>query len=147
MKLDIGCGENRHEGFVGMDKRQLATVDILHDIEEIPYPIKDESCDEIIASHIMEHVKPWLTVDIFNELWRIMKPEGLLEISVPYAGSPAYWQDPTHCNGFIPVTFEYFDPTRTLWSVYKPKPWLLEKGYPRYKDANLECVMRKVNEA
>jgi predicted SAM-dependent methyltransferase len=144
MNLDIGSGENRHEGFISMDKRNLEGIDIVHDLEIIPYPVEDESCEEILAVHIMEHIKPWLTVDVFNELWRIMKDDGLLHVEVPYAGSPEFWQDPTHCNGFIPKTFSYFDPRHILWSVYKPKTWYIEPMYPKYKDANLTCNLRKV---
>jgi len=143
MKLDLGCGEYKLEGFIGMDKRNLDIVDIVHDIEEFPYPIDDESCDEIEASHIMEHIKPWLTIDVFNELWRIMKSGCMLHVSVPYAGSPQYWQDPTHCNGFIPTTFEYFDSRSSLWGVYKPKEWEIQQGYPKFSNANLECLLMK----
>jgi len=39
MKLDIGCGWSKRAGFVGMDKRNLPGVDIIHDLEIFPYPI------------------------------------------------------------------------------------------------------------
>ena len=31
IQLDIGCGSNKQKGFVGMDKRDIAGVDIVHD--------------------------------------------------------------------------------------------------------------------
>lgn len=143
--LDVGCGDNKQTGFVGMDKRDLKGVDIVHDLESFPYPLKDESCLTIIGSHIVEHIKPWLMIDFMNELWRIMKVQGQLALSTPYAGSAGYWQDPTHCNGCSEATWQYFDPRFDLFSIYKPKPWCVEVGYPCWQvTGNLEILMRKV---
>ena len=132
---------------MGMDKRKLAGVDIVHDLEKFPYPLEDNSCHVIMGSHIIEHIKPWLTIALFNELWRIMKPKGQLVLSTPYAGSPGFWQDPTHCNGFSQVTFQYFDPDYPLYEIYRPKPWKIEPGFPQYViNGNLEAMMRKRDE-
>lgn len=145
--LDLGCGENKNPRFVGIDKRDLPGVDIVHDLEIFPWPLPDECCLSIVASHLVEHIKPWLTIDFFNEIWRIMKPDGKLAISTPYAGSIGFWQDPTHCNGFIPATFQYFDPDFPLYQIYKPKPWKTEKGFPVWNvNGNLEIILIKQKE-
>ena len=147
IRLDIGAGENVQKGFVGMDKRKLDGIDIVHDLEKFPFPLEDESCLTIVGSHIVEHIKPWLFMDFMNELWRIMKPEGQLMLALPYAGSFGYWQDPTHCNGCNEATFQYFDPKYPLYGIYKPKPWKLEKGFPMWQNnGNLEVLMEKMNE-
>ena len=145
--LDLGCGVAKKDGFVGMDKRAVAGVDIVHDMEVFPYPIPDGACTTIRAHHVLEHVKPWLTVDIFNELWRIMAVGGFLVAGVPYAGTHNFWQDPTHCNGFIELTFWYFDPRHSMYEIYHPKPWSISEGYPIKKcDGNMDVVMMKVEE-
>jgi hypothetical protein len=59
--LDLGCGENKRHGFVGMDKRKLKGVDIVHDLEIFPYPLESESCLSIVGSHIVEHISPFAT--------------------------------------------------------------------------------------
>lgn len=123
IRLDVGCGGNKNKGFVGMDKRPLECVDIVHDLEVFPYPLDDESCLMIVASHIVEHIKPWLMLDFMNELWRIMKPDGQLAISMPYGVSYGFVQDPTHCNPCNSATWQYFDPDKPLYQIYKPKPW------------------------
>jgi hypothetical protein len=43
----------------------------------------------------------------------VLKPGGVMEISVPLAGTDPFWQDPTHVRGWILRTFDYFcdDPT------------------------------------
>lgn len=145
--LDLGCGENRNPRFIGIDKRKLPGVDIVHDLEVFPWPLPDDCCISVVASHLVEHIKPWLTVQFFDEVWRITKPGGKFAISTPYAGSVGYWQDPNHCNGFIPETFQYFDPDFPLYQIYKPKPWKIETGFPVWNiTGNLEVVLIKKNE-
>ena len=141
--LDIGCGENKQPNFTGMDKRDLPGVDIVHDLEEFPYPIKDSDCLTITGSHIIEHIKPWLMIDFMNELWRIMKVDGQLALSAPYGWSYGYIQDPTHCNPCNEATFDYFDSTKPLYQIYKPKPWCVEHCTWQ-QTGNIEVVLRKI---
>jgi SAM-dependent methyltransferase len=131
IKLDLGCGGKKQAGFVGMDIRKLPTVDIVHDAEVVPYPIPDESCLIVLMSHMMEHMCPKKVFGIMNELWRIVKPDGQLWLSMPYAHSHGFWQDPTHCHSWNETTAVYFDPHPKIFSgerslyydIYKPKPW------------------------
>ncbi len=144
--LDIGCGEQKQPGHLGMDKRAMPGVDIVHDLEVFPYPIEDEYCSGIVGSHIIEHIDPRKTIEFFNELWRILKSGHTLTLSAPYAGTARFWQDPTHCNGFTEKTFEYFDPRYLLFQIYKPRPWLLEPGFPiRDPLGDIAVVMKKLN--
>lgn len=145
LNLDIGCGENLQPGFVGMDIRPLPGVDIVHDAEVLPWPIKSSTVSVILMSHMMEHIKPWYTIPVMNEMWRILEIDGLLIMSMPYAGSFRYWQDPTHCNGWNEATVEYFLPANPmLYGIYKPSPWKLEKRVWLI-DGDLEIAMRKTN--
>ena len=143
--LDIGCGENKQQGFVGMDKRELDGVDIVHDLEDFPYPLEDECCLTIKGSHIYEHIKPWLSIDFMNELWRLLKVGGQLMLSLPYGWSYGYIQDPTHCNPANEATFTYFEKGKPLYNIYKPKPWKIE--FSAYQQTgNIEVIMRKLEE-
>lgn len=143
--LDIGCGEDKRVNFIGMDAQDLPGVDIVWDAEDFPWPIADGVCHTIIASHLVEHIKPWCTIPFFNECWRVIREGGQLLIATPYAGSYGYWQDPTHCNGFTHVTFQYFDPTFPLYVFYKPKPWKIAKNWPVFQtNGNLEIIMFKL---
>jgi SAM-dependent methyltransferase len=135
IKLDIGCGANKQVGFVGMDIRQLPGVDIVQDLETFPWSLPSESVSFAVASHVVEHINPakGIFLNFMDEVWRIIQPGGQFAIVVPYAGSPGYWQDPTHCNGCIPATFTYFDPLAKrpdgsgqligLYTIYEPAPW------------------------
>jgi SAM-dependent methyltransferase len=140
--LDAGCGSAKQPNCVGMDKRSLPGVDVVHDIETTPWPFTKETFDRIIMSHVMEHINPSVSVDVMNEMWRIMKPDGVLMLSMPYAGSFGHWQDPTHIKPWNEATCHYFDPDMPLWGIYQPKPWKIEANVWR-AEGNIEIILRK----
>ena len=143
IQLDIGCGDNKQPGYVGMDYRKTKNVDIQHSIEDCPLPFPDNYCRTILMSHLIEHLKPWLIIDIFNELWRISKVGGQLLIAMPYAGSFGFWQDPTHTKPWNEATPTYFDPSKFLYNIYKPKPWKIVRN-AWFQTGNMEIIMEKL---
>lgn len=149
IRLDIGGGNNPQKGFVNMDYQKLPGVDVVHDWNKFPWPFPNESVLTALASHVVEHVDPvnGNFINWMNEVWRILKYDGQLVIVTPYAGSPGYWQDPTHCNGCNENTFRYFDPLDEsgLYGFYKPKPWEIEVNV-YHQNGNLEVVLRKRRE-
>lgn len=127
IRLDIACGANKNPGFVGIDVRPLDTVDVVHDLEQIPWPLPDECVLTAVASHFVEHINParFGFINFMNEVWRVMKIGGQFAISTPHGSSSFYIQDPTHINPCNATTFAYFDPLDPsgLWSIYQPSPW------------------------
>ena len=144
LNLDIGCGPNKRDGFNGMDKREYPDIDIVHDIEDIPWPIESESVYAINASHVLEHMKPWNIIDIMNECWRVLEPEGAIDIKVPYG--IAFDTDPTHSLRFNLSSFWYFDKSKNLYKTYKPKPWKTIHGSNDQRKLELRTVMMKLKE-
>lgn len=149
IRLDIGCGENKQPGFVGIDIREMPGVDIVHDVETFPWPLPDESVIMAVSSHLVEHINPhkFGFVNFMNEIWRVMKPGGEIAISCPHGSSQGFLQDPTHCNPINETTWAYFDPYehRTqglLYNIYKPKPWQI-KFLNWSPAANIEVVLVK----
>ena len=154
IRLDIGCGENKQEGFVGMDMRKVEGVDIVHDVTKYPWPLPDESVLMALASHLVEHINPadFGFIKFMDEAWRVMKPHGEFMIATPYAGSPGYWQDPTHVNPCNEATWHYFDPLADndgqlskLWTIYQPKPWKIKLN-AYHKNGNMEILLAKRRE-
>jgi SAM-dependent methyltransferase len=143
IRLDIGAGNDPQPGFVSMDIRPLKGIDIVHDAQKFPYPIPDNSCVQILLSHLWEHIEPKYRIDLMDELWRIMQPEGQLLLSSPYAGSLGANQDPTHYTCPNEATFMYFDPKYDLYKVYKPKPWKLRSNQYSML-SNIEIIMEAV---
>lgn len=147
IKLDVGCGGNKQKNYVGMDKRALEGVDIVHDVESFPWPIEGEIVTDAICSHLIEHIKPWLFIDFMNELWRVMRVGGVVAMQAPYGVNHLFVMDPTHCNPVNHATFQYFDPKYPLWTIYKPKPWRMAVGFPTWQANGLiEILMEKMSE-
>lgn len=134
VRIDLGCGDAKQPGWIGVDVRPLPNVDIVQDLEVFPWrDIPDDCANLVMASHVVEHINPARGnfIRFMDEVWRILKPGGQFMISAPYAGSPGYWQDPTHVNGCNEITWTYFDPLAkdpsgnpyNLYYIYRPKPW------------------------
>jgi hypothetical protein len=118
MKLELGCGTTPTPGFVHHDRRRHSLfVDVEHDLDQVPWPWANDSCEEIIAMDVFEHLhlmpEAWL-----RECHRILAPGGTLRLRVPIFGSPWHIVDPTHVRGFHPLNFEYFIRGRDLWHRY-----------------------------
>ena len=115
MKLDLACGNNKQEGFVGVDVIKEGTqADIKCNLLIHPWPFKDNDIDETFCSHFLEHIPhgdgyndPFF--DFFNELWRILKPGGKCTFITPYYTSMRAFQDPTHQRMITEATYAYFD--------------------------------------
>lgn len=149
LKLDIGCGDNKMEGHIGIDYVKYPPVDIVHDLRKIPWPFADKTFTLLSASHVLEHIprEDGVFIRFMDECWRILKDDGQFRIAVPYGGSTMYFADPTHINPIVPQTFHYFDPLAPLqtYHVYKPKPWKIEQLY-WHPDGIIECLLVKRRE-
>jgi len=59
VRLDLGCGENRQPGAIGVDFRKLKGVDIVQDLTIFPWrTIPSEVADVVYSSHLLEHINP-----------------------------------------------------------------------------------------
>ena len=146
-RLDIGCGENRHNEFIGIDKRKLDYSDdfVRHDVENIPWPFMKESCSVLLFNQSIEHIKPWLMIDLMDECWRVLELEGLLVIVTPYGTSKRAIQDPTHANLWVQETIFYFVPGNKLYDIYRPKQWKVEV-FTFHPESDLGFALRKIND-
>ena len=149
IRLDIGCGKNKQDGFVGLDMRDLPGVDIVWDVTDIPWPLPDECVLLAMASHLVEHISPANGgfLKFMDELWRVMRVDGEVAFSLPHGSSQGYLQDPTHCNPCNEATWSYFDPEcirvgRMLYQIYEPKPWRV-KYLVWAPNANMEVILVK----
>ena len=80
--LHIGCGSViLPEPFENLDTRQLEGVD--HISEAYPMPFEDDTFDLVYSSHVLEHFKKAETQSIVSEWVRILKPGGIIRLSVP----------------------------------------------------------------
>jgi len=114
--LDVGCGQNKFPGAVGIDANPRSHADVIHDLGVFPYPFADDQFDEIICSHVIEHVPDVMA--FVNELHRITRRGGHLKILTPHYSNPDWATDPTHKNHFNSYSFNCFMPNETPFPFY-----------------------------
>ncbi|MGO1118997.1 class I SAM-dependent methyltransferase [Rhodovibrionaceae bacterium A322] len=85
IKIDIGCGGAKRDGFLGLDVRAMEGVDHVLDLSKDRYPFEDNSVDHIYSSHFFEHL--FVPDHFFREVGRIAKPGARIEIWTPYTFS------------------------------------------------------------
>jgi len=107
--LDLGCGENKIKGAIGLDNVNLKSVDIVHDLIHFPYPFESKSIDIIYLRHVIEHFDINDINKILIECHRILINGGKIEISVPHALSIAAFTDPTHKQFFTFASGYFWD--------------------------------------
>lgn len=114
--LDVGCGDNKYEGSIGLDYNPRTGADVIHDLRVTPYPFADDEFDMVVAHHVVEHVPD--VVEFVEELYRITKPGGTIKFVTPHYTNPDWNCDPTHKNHFSSYSFQTFDATRRHFSFY-----------------------------
>lgn len=81
MKLHLGCGKNIKEGYINIDKYiQLPGIENL-DILNLPY--QDNSVDEILSEHLVEHIGFADEEKFWKECTRLLKQGGTLITETP----------------------------------------------------------------
>ncbi len=86
-------------------------------VQPIPFP--DNSFDSVSAYDFFEHVPRVLPtadglgtrlpfVELMDQIWRVLKPGGVLYAVTPVVPHLAVFQDPTHVNFITTGTHEYF---------------------------------------
>lgn len=96
VRLDLGCGKNKREGFLGVDKLPFPEVDFRIDLGNQPWSFADNSVDEAHTSHFVEHLTSVERCHFFNELHRVLKPKAQCSLIVPHWSSCRAYGDPTH---------------------------------------------------
>jgi SAM-dependent methyltransferase len=104
--LHVGCGKRKAAGSVGLDLYPGSDADVLGDLNHFPYPFPDNTFDEIICEHVLEHLED--LVGVVEEIHRITRPGGKIIVEVPHFTSVYFYQDPTHRRPFTSKTFDYF---------------------------------------
>jgi ubiquinone/menaquinone biosynthesis C-methylase UbiE len=108
IKLDIACGQNKQQGFMGVDIASASGVDFVYDLEKFPWtPFEDNSVEEVYCSHYIEHTPDWMK--FMDEIWRICQDGAKVTFVAPYYTSIRAWQDPTHKRAISEATFLYSD--------------------------------------
>jgi len=119
--LNVGCGWLRFKKTlragkeITLDKNPSVNPDIVHDLEQYPWPVLDESVDVVVAVDVVEHLDNVL--EMVEECWRVLRSNGTLFIRTGTFNEQGF-TDPTHKHWFTLNSFDYFDPSTEKGLVY-----------------------------
>jgi SAM-dependent methyltransferase len=158
--LDLGCGEKPKNPYgakivYGIDLQERPEHNIrCADLatENIPFP--NEHFDFVTAYDFLEHIPKVIYapkrrnafVELMNEIYRVLRPNGIFFSSTPVFPHSAAWRDPTHVNIMTEETFElYFDDKNRSAQVYgfNGAFRILNKNWSEHRH-NINVEMQKV---
>ncbi len=108
VRVELGCGEKKKPGCIGVDIIDFDAVDIVADIESGLGFLPDNSVDEIHSRSNLEHIANF--EGLMREILRVLKKDGKAHIFVPHFSNPHYYSDFTHLRFFGLYSFYYFVP-------------------------------------
>ena len=116
LKLNLGSGDKRIDGFVNVDHSPECKPDILLDLEATPWDFRDDSVTHVVLHHVLEHLgrTPEAFLAIMQELYRVCRDEAVIEITVPHPFHDNFISDPTHVRPITAMTLALFDREENL---------------------------------
>ena len=120
-KLNLGCGDKILPGYLNVDvvaSRRGFKPDVICDLRELT-PFEDDSVDEILAVHVVEHFWRWEVLEVLQEWVRVLKPGGTMILECPNLLSAAQelLKNPEAGAGPGP------EGQRTMWVFYGDPGW------------------------
>ncbi len=104
--LNLGCGTDIMKDAVNLDHWKFPGVNVVHDLNKFPYPLKANQFDEVHAHQVLEHVDD--VFKVMEEIWRISKSNAIIHVDVPHFSGLNAVTDPSHKHFFSSASFDFF---------------------------------------
>jgi hypothetical protein len=120
-RLNLGCGDKILPGYINVDvaeSRAGKRPDVICDLRQLT-SFENESADEILSVHVIEHFWRWEALDILKEWMRVLRPGGTMILECPnlLSACEALLANPD--AGASPGK----DGQRTMWVFYGDPAW------------------------
>jgi SAM-dependent methyltransferase len=128
--LDLGCGLNPKNIFnanvvYGIDVREDLDRNVVKaDLTTSAIPFETDFFDFVTAHDFIEHIPRLIYlperrlpfVELMNEIWRVLKVNGIFYSFTPaFPNNAAFW-DPTHVNIITEETYPLYFDNRNTWA-------------------------------
>lgn len=104
--LQLGAGEKHRPDAVNVDLVETTGPDVVHDLNERPWPFPDGRFAEVLAFDVVEHLDD--IVRTMEEVHRVCEDGATVRITVPHFSCANAFTDPTHRHYFGFFSFHYF---------------------------------------
>ena len=137
-RLNLGCGVQRMEGWVNVDREPETGADLQFDLTRRPWPLPEGCAVEVNLSHVLEHTGDAFRT-VIEELYRVCRDGARVHVRVPGPAHEWFWTDPEHNRPILPETLSMLDrelckarmiggDTKTPLAVYWNVDFVLEKS-------------------
>ena len=106
LRVNLGCGGCRVDGFLGVDRYPAPAVDVRADLVR-QLPFADGSVDEVLLDNVIEHIAD--IPALMHELHRICRDGARILIRTPHFTSLSSWRDPTHVHHLSYFSMDHFE--------------------------------------
>ncbi len=168
--LDLGCGANPRNPY---NADELFGIDILErhnsKLSNFTYksanvildkiPFDDNYFDSISAYDFIEHIPRLIDIngkivfpfiDLMNEIYRVLKPDGILYAITPVYPKESVFVDPTHVNFLTQNSHKYFTSPYNWASMYgfignfkKQRSKIVNFSFEESKDGLIKKSIKK----
>lgn len=83
IKLNLGCGANKIDGFVNIDSELGCKPDKVCNFITSKLPYKDGIVEEVVLFHTIEHIGKRFHGTVLSEIWRVLRPGGSFMVAYP----------------------------------------------------------------
>jgi SAM-dependent methyltransferase len=121
VRLNLGCGDKIMAGYVNVDvaeSRNDKQPDVLCDLHRL-HVFGDDTADEILSVHVIEHFWRWEALDVLKEWVRVLRPGGKMILECPnlIEACRGFLEDPDRASG------PGLEGQRTMWVFYGDPKW------------------------
>jgi hypothetical protein len=103
--LNLGCGGKHFSDAVNLDVLIETNPDLVHDLNQTPWPLPRDHFREVLAYDVLEHLDNFIAA--MEEIHRVSSDGAIVRITVPHFSCANAYTDPTHRRLFGCFSFDY----------------------------------------
>ncbi len=104
-QLNLGCGRKLIPEAVNVDINPVTGADLIHNLDQRPWPLPDSHFNKIFAFDVIEHCAD--VIAVMEEIHRVSRDGAVISITTPHFSSSNAYVDPTHRHRLSYQSFDY----------------------------------------
>jgi SAM-dependent methyltransferase len=161
--LDLGCGALIRNPFgaeelygIDIETRPDKPLNVvIADLAVEGIPFDNDFFDFVTAYDVLEHIPRLIFnpgrrnsfIELMNEIYRVLKEDGIFFSSTPMFPHPSAFVDPTHVNIMTKETIPYY-----FTNSFNEKPWAVDYGFKgcfsllnlEDRESHIQIMLKKV---
>lgn len=151
--LNLGCGSRRPQGSEWMNVDQLSQQLPSHEVSQLmteknyrewdisqAFPLHPDEFDGLVLAHVLEHFSIQPAQKLLKECLRVLKPGGVIMVSVPDAEYFRHVYPLDHGAATWPDLYGVFDPPNPI-PTWMQAALYFEQHFQVFSEDTLWCAL------